>query len=127
MERYNLTEVPTKDYADCTRQNILDSDGTVIYSHGELGGQSKLTADMATELRRPFLHIDLQKELIAGAAKVLSVWTELHKIAVLNVTGPTASEDPQIYEKVKTVMEVALVLLRGQKRWQAMESGHPTH
>jgi len=37
-DKYALTEMPTKDYLARTRQNVLDSDGTVIFSHGDRTG-----------------------------------------------------------------------------------------
>ena len=62
-DKYGLTEMTNKDYLKRTKQNVLDSDATVIFSHGDLKGGSKRTADFATELRKPFLHIDLTKTL----------------------------------------------------------------
>ncbi|MGM0664692.1 MAG: putative molybdenum carrier protein [Thermodesulfobacteriota bacterium] len=58
---YNLQEMPNKDYLKRTKQNVLDSDGTVVFSHGDLKGGSKRTGDFATELCKPFLHVDLNK------------------------------------------------------------------
>ena len=67
-DSYQLVEMPTKDYLRRTRQNVLDSDGTVTFSHGDLKGGSKRTADFATELHKPFLHVDLKKTLPAESS-----------------------------------------------------------
>jgi len=40
-EKYNLQEMPSKDYLKRTQQNVLDSDGTLFFSHGDLTGGSK--------------------------------------------------------------------------------------
>jgi len=40
---YQLWEMETRSYAKRTEQNVIDSDGTLILSHGELSGGSDLT------------------------------------------------------------------------------------
>jgi len=52
--------MPTKSYPKRTEQNVLDSHGTLIISHGELTGGSKYTQDLARK-HKP-------KLLIAGAS-----------------------------------------------------------
>jgi predicted Rossmann-fold nucleotide-binding protein len=37
-EKYHLKEMPTAEYRKRTEQNVIDSDGTLIISHGELNG-----------------------------------------------------------------------------------------
>jgi hypothetical protein len=113
-ERYNLTEMTTKDYLKRTKQNVLDSDGTVIFSHGDLKGGSKRTADFATEVCKPFLHIDLNSTLPSGSGEVLTAWIKSHDISVLNVAGSRASKDPGIYDRVRIVMQIALETLLKQ-------------
>ena len=39
-ERYLLKEMPTDSYAERTKQNVLDSDGTLIIARGQLTGDS---------------------------------------------------------------------------------------
>ncbi|MGD8389004.1 MAG: putative molybdenum carrier protein [Desulfobacteraceae bacterium] len=113
-ERYNLTEMTTKDYLKRTKQNVLDSDGTVIFSHGDLKGGSKRTADFATELCKSFLHIDLNSTLPSESGEVLAAWIQSHDISVLNVAGSRASKDPGIYDRVRIVMQIALEALLEQ-------------
>ena len=40
---YQLQEMPTASYPKRTAQNVIDSDGTVILTHGSLTGGSLLT------------------------------------------------------------------------------------
>ena len=35
-EKYKLTEMTTKSYPKRTAKNVMDSDGTVIFTHGKL-------------------------------------------------------------------------------------------
>jgi len=109
-DKYNLREMPTDIYADRTQQNVLDSDGTVILSHGELTGGSKLTQDLAKEYDRPCLHIDLNITPQFFAATRIYNWIMENNIEVLNVAGPRASNDPEIYKATLHILESALLL-----------------
>ncbi len=104
-DKYNLKEMPIGSYPERTEQNVIDSDGTVIISHGELTGGSKLTDKIAEKHKRPCLHIDLNKTPTFFAASIINAWIGLHKIKILNVAGPRASKDPEIYQDVKYIIE----------------------
>ncbi len=42
-DKYKLKEMPNKSYPKRTEQNVIDSDGALIITHGKLTGVSKLT------------------------------------------------------------------------------------
>ena len=109
-ERYRLKEMDATDYPTRTRQNIIDSDGTLIVSRGPLTGGSKLTDTFARELNKPNLHINLLNQDIFEASLILKSFIVEYNIAVLNVAGPRASHDPGIYHDVKSVIESVLYL-----------------
>ena len=94
----------TDSYTERTEQNVIDSDGTVIVSHGKLTGGSAYTQKMAKYYSKPCLHIDLRKHDVLPAAVELLAWIDERDINVLNVAGPRASKDPKIYESVKEVL-----------------------
>ncbi|HEA67883.1 MAG TPA: hypothetical protein ENI07_13830 [Desulfobacterales bacterium] len=106
-EKYQLEEMPTSSYAERTEQNVIDSDGTLIVSHGMLTGGSADTRELALEHKRPWLHIDLNKTGIFDAALKLSGWVLKNNIEILNVAGPRASKDPKIYRAVMNIIESA--------------------
>lgn len=60
-EEYRLQELPSDGYAERTEKNVLDSDGTLIFSHGELTGGSALTRQLANDHEKPWLHLDLHQ------------------------------------------------------------------
>ena len=95
---YNLKEMPDRSYAKRTEQNVINSQGTLIVSHGRLVGGSKLTRLLALKHSRPCFHVDL--DLKPASIWVLEVknWLFECSIKVLNVAGPRASGDPSIYE-----------------------------
>lgn len=121
-EKYKLKEMPTDRYSERTEQNVIDSDGTLIVSHGYLTGGSALTRHLAEKHERPWLHIDLSRKAAFEAARTITSWIARHEIRVLNVAGPRASEDPEIYEAtsklLRTVfhMEVIAVNMRDPSR-----------
>ncbi len=46
-DKYQLQEMPTTSYPKRTEKNVLDSEGTLILSHGRLSGGSSLTIKIA--------------------------------------------------------------------------------
>ncbi len=109
-DKYQLEEMPTSSYVERTEQNVIDSDGTLIVSHGILTGGSAYTRDVALDHEQPWLHIDLNKTGVFDAAMKLSDWVLKNKIEILNVAGPRASKDPKIYRSVLNIIESAYYL-----------------
>jgi len=107
-ERYQLQEMPTSSYSDRTEQNVIDSDGTMILTHGKLTGGSQYTQDMARKHDRPCLHVNLKTTAAFAAVKAVNYWMERHKIKVLNVAGSRESEDPKIYQAVRRILSSVL-------------------
>jgi hypothetical protein len=97
--------MPTKSYSKRTEQNIVDSSGTLIISHGKLTGGSKLTKELADKHQRPCLHIDLNQTAEFQAAERIREWIQANRIEVLNVAGPRAPKDPKIYKAVMDILE----------------------
>jgi hypothetical protein len=110
--KYNLKEMPTESYPKRTEQNVIDSDATLILSHGKLTGGSKLTREFADNHKRPCLHIDLNQQVEYEAAVHIHDWIGQHKIKILNVAGPRASKDPKIYKKVLAILEIVYHMQR---------------
>ncbi len=103
--QYNLQEMPTSSFPARTEQNVVDSHGTLIISHGRLSGGSLRTKNLAGQHKRPYLHIDLTKTNgFMAAAKIIN-WISAYGIETLNVAGPRASKDPQIYNETLKVLK----------------------
>jgi hypothetical protein len=107
---YQLQEMPTDRYPVRTEQNVIDSDGTLILSHGKLTGGSAYTKKMAVKHKKPFLHVDLDKIMGFQAITEIHSWVIDKNIAVLNVAGPRASKDREIYNAVRFIIAGVLVL-----------------
>jgi hypothetical protein len=123
-ERYQMRETPTAIYSERTEKNVIDSDGTLIISRGELSGGSETTREMAIKHERPWLHVDLKHTAAFLAAVRIAEWLGTHRIQVLNVAGPRASKDPQIYRNTLTLLETVYYMSLGPiGRKNAMPSG----
>ena len=108
-EQYHLQEMETTSYDKRTEQNVIDSDGTVIVSHGNLTGGSALTRTFTIKHHKPRLHLDMNKTTITEAAGSLNNWIEKGKIKILNVAGPRASKDNKIYQVTRDILEAAFI------------------
>jgi hypothetical protein len=99
--RYRLLETPSRDYEQRTRWNVRDSDGTLIVSRARtLSGGSAYTARSADRLGQPWLHVHPG----ADDAQAIRDFLARHRIRTLNVAGPRASSDPEIYDYVIDVL-----------------------
>jgi hypothetical protein len=108
--QYNVTEAPSENYGRRTELNVIDADGTLIFSHGELSGGSALTRKLAEKYSKPCLHIDLNQTPEFQATLTITHWITQNRIGVLNVAGPRASSDPRIYGAVINILETVFYL-----------------
>ncbi len=107
-ERYELQETSSADYKVRTRRNVIDSDGTVIFTRGRLEGGSKLTEKIAREAGKPCVHQDLDKVRLTEAVQQLRAWLRVHEVHVLNVAGSRESKAPGLQVAVARLLVSAL-------------------
>ncbi len=105
-DKYQLEEMSTKSYPKRTEKNVVDSDGTVILTHGKLAGGSLLTRKKAIQHDKPVIHLDMGKLSVDEAGELLKGFIDENGIEVLNVAGSRASKDALIYEKTHQVIEI---------------------
>jgi len=103
-EKYKLKEMATSDYYKPAEQTVVDSDGILIISHGKLKNGSAITLKLAKKHHRPWLHIDLNAMNAFKATKTVNSWIVQYNVKVLNVAGPQASKDPDIYKATKKIL-----------------------
>jgi hypothetical protein len=109
-DKYQVQEMPPGSRANHAERNVIESDGTLILSHGKLTGGSEFVRKMAMHHGRPWLHIDLSRTIAFKAARKIRLWLKNHRIEVLNVAGPRASKDPEIYQDTVDVLEMAFYI-----------------
>jgi len=101
---YPLQEMPRAGYAARTKQNVVDSDGTLIVYFDYATGGTALTIKYAITSKRPFLLIDAAGFSVEQAALRLGRFIDDYAIAVLNVAGPRASGEPRAYPYVRHLL-----------------------
>lgn len=122
--KYSLTELGKASYPERTEKNILESDGTLIVSQGPLTGGSLLTLGLSRKHGKPCLHLDLLEMSQAGASEKTRDWLEENRVEVLNVAGPRASNDPEIYSLARALLKNALHPRHSMNSTSRGEKGH---
>jgi hypothetical protein len=104
-DRYLLRETDSPRYDVRTRQNVLDSDATLVLFRETLSGGTELTYRLALREGRPCLAVDLgaSADSLPDPASTRE-WLKRLKIRRLNVAGPRESQRPGIYEQAKAYL-----------------------
>jgi hypothetical protein len=71
---------------------------------------------MTLKHKKQLLGIDLNQMNHYDAASLIVSWIKIHRIQVLNVAGPRASKDPNIYGDVLKILESVIQILRYEER-----------
>ena len=103
--RYSLRETDTASYRQRTRQNVIDSDGTLILNLGDLREGTLTTLRFAERYDKPHRVVPLDAGPTSEDAASVIEWIRLHHIAVLNVAGPRESKRPGIYGLARDFLE----------------------
>jgi hypothetical protein len=117
-DKYKLKEMSVSGYKERIEQNVIESDGTVIISHGNLSGGADYSQKMTEKHNRPNLHIDLNETPAFIAASEINTWIIENDIELLNVSGSRASEDSEIYGDTFYIVEgiILLTLVHAKSR-----------
>ncbi len=103
--RYRLAELDSAEYADRTRKNVEDSDGTLILNRENLEGGTAVTLAFARSFNKPVMLVDLGNP---PEADVIRNWLLIHKIKQCNVAGPRESKQPGIYRQACRFLNLLL-------------------
>lgn len=109
-EKYKLKEMADAGFKERIEKNTVDSDGTLIISHGNLTGGSDYSREIAKQHKRPFFHVNLKEISVFQAVSIINSWIIQNNIEVLNVTGSRTSEDTMIYKDSMSIVEGVIFL-----------------
>lgn len=98
---FQLREHPSRNYADRTRQNVIDSDATLILSPEPLTGGTLLTKRIADVQRKTVAVFDPDNPETPDRIRL---WLDDHKPAILNVAGPRESQQPGLERLVEGIV-----------------------
>ena len=100
--RYELTECDSAEYPVRTKQNVIDSDATLILYEQKLKGGTLLTRRICQTQQKPCLVIRLDHKTVDVRETTIvqtQTWLNEHSPKVLNVAGPRESNYPGIQER----------------------------
>lgn len=120
-DEYKLQEIPDDSYPSHTEQNVIDSDGTVIITHGKRNNVSDYVREMAEKHGRAWIQIDLDITAPLDAALKISNWIMENSIAILHVTGLRADKDHKIYAKTCDIIEGVIHLTRVKDKRDSLD------
>jgi hypothetical protein len=86
--KYLLQETKSARYIQRTRQNVTDSDGTLVVNLGKLEGGTFATVKVAGSQKKPHLILQLDAGVGDDAVRQLLDWLQRQSIATLNIAGP---------------------------------------
>ena len=95
-ECYHLDEHPSPKYSDRTKRNVLDSDATLVLYGSLLEGGTFKTYRYAENLGKPCLKVRLTHP---GRIERVQEWLVTHSVQTLNIAGPRASKEPEMYQR----------------------------
>ncbi len=108
--KYNLQELCSSNYDNRTQKNVVGSDGTLIITRGGIKNGSKLTLKLVMQHGLPYFHFDLNNMDVFFGAKSISSWISRNKIQILNIAGPRASQDEDIYMDSTVLIKMVIYL-----------------
>lgn len=104
--RYQLREWAARGYRQRTRQNVIDSDGTLILNLGLLDSGSLETQALCGRFGKPCLVVQMEPGNEEAKAENVRKWLREHAIRTLNIAGPRESKRPGIYAAVTSFLEI---------------------
>ena len=105
--QYQVDETSGNGHKQYIEWNILDSDGTVVFSRNKNESVDVLQAiDFACMHKKPYLHV-WRGQSYGDPALTLQWFVQEHGVKVLNVAGSRECEDPGIWLRVYQVIEDA--------------------
>lgn len=96
-DRYPVVELSGAGYAQRTRRNVEDSDGTLILYFGKIVGGTRKTVQLCNHLNKPALLMDAAVMLPSEAASQAINFIQRQHIETLNVAGPRGSGTPEAH------------------------------
>lgn len=105
---YPMSEMDHGSYGERTRQNIINSDGTLIIQFGPLEGGTKTTLQYCIQLKKPYALFDALEVSETRAAGLVRRFVKSNSVKTLNVAGPRQSKVPEAHDYAYKVISLVL-------------------
>jgi len=87
-----------------TRQNVSDSDGTLVVVFGHPTGGTARTVQFCRSMHKPHILVDAATMGLEEAVNNVVAFIRLHAVERLNVAGPRASGEPRGYAYARALV-----------------------
>jgi hypothetical protein len=102
-EKFNLKEIANPSYFERLEKNIIDSEGTVILTYGQLIRGAIATKNLADKYNKPCL---LLNECTFGqAVSSIRKWMDKNAIEKIFFTGSIPIASPNLHQEVIKIIE----------------------
>jgi hypothetical protein len=116
-EQYNVKEIDNPSYFERLEKNVIDSEGTVILTYGQLLIGLKGVQDLAAKHGKPCLHLELRNCTTNHAISSIRKWMENHEMEVVYFTGPKPVGTSKIYRDVILIIKGICGVEREQEKF----------
>lgn len=123
-EEYNVKQIANPSYFERLEKNIIDADGTVTLTYGQLIRGSKATKDLADKHNKPYLLLDLSECTHSHVVSSIRKWMDNHKIEKIFFTGSKPSASPNLHEEVIKIIEGVCQVEREYQKHLSFEEKH---
>ena len=107
-DHYPVKELPGGGCPARTRQNVKDSDATLIIYWGELSGGTEKTLEYCLEEGKPYKLVDAMLASEDEGAGAVTGFIGSNDISILNIAGPRASGESQAHDYTQYLVECLL-------------------
>lgn len=104
-DNYNLRKIDKPSYFERLEKNIIDSEGIVILTHGQLIIGLRGVKDLANKHKRPCLHIDLNENPLNWAISSIRKWMTNNELEIVYFTGSKPIAAPNLNQEVIQIIE----------------------
>ena len=108
-DKYPLKELPNADYRQRTKQNVIDSDGTVIIYFGYPTGGTELSIAFCISENKPYVLVDAEEIVLDAAVVKVDKFIKDKSITTLNVAGPRAAGKPGAYDYARALIKEVIL------------------
>jgi hypothetical protein len=104
-EQFNLKEIATPSYFERLEKNIIDSEGTVILTYGQLIRGAIATKNLADKYNKPCLLLQLNECTFGQAVSSIRKWMDKNGIEKIFFTGSKPIASPNLHQEVIRIIE----------------------
>jgi len=122
-EQYNVKGIDNPSYFERLDKNIIDCEGVVILTYGQLLIGLRGVRELAEKRRKPCLHLELRDCTTNHAISSIRKWMDNHEIEVVYFTGPKPVGNSKVYRDVIIIIQGICGVEREEEKFLGFEEG----